>query len=72
MRVQTDPSEKVGVMCMRDGRPSVVEYSELPRALSELRDAQGRLVYSAGNIVQHFFTRDFLHRHAHEPLASVA
>src|SRR4029079_8464711 len=67
--LKTEPTEKVGVMCLRDGRPSVVEYSELPLSMSALRSEQnGQLVYSAGNIVQHFFTFDFLKQHATTPL----
>jgi len=67
--LKTEPTEKVGVMCLRDGRPSVVEYSELPPAMSVMRsETTGELLYSAGNIVQHFFTFDFLRSHADFPL----
>lgn len=66
--LKSEPSEKVGVMCLRDGRPSVVEYSELPRAMSEMRGEDGALLYSAANIVQHFFTIEFLQKHADTPL----
>ena len=58
-------------MCLRDGRPSVVEYSELPSSMSTLRsETTGQLLYSAGNIVQHFFTYEFLEKHALSPLVS--
>ena len=66
--LKEDPREKVGVMCLQRGHPHVVEYSEIPPALSELRDAAGRLVYSAGNIAQHYFTVDFLERAASSAL----
>lgn len=67
--LKTEPTEKVGVMCLRDGRPSVVEYSELPQSMSVMRsEASGQLLYSAGNIVQHFFTFSFLRSHADFPL----
>jgi UDP-N-acetylglucosamine/UDP-N-acetylgalactosamine diphosphorylase len=66
---KTRPDEKVGVMCLRGGKPSVVEYSELPQAMSVLRsDTDHQLVYSAANIVQHFFTYSFLEHHAEQPL----
>ena len=45
-----------------------MEYSEIPRALAELRDIDGRLVYSAGNIAQHYFSVEFLARVATSPL----
>jgi UDP-N-acetylglucosamine/UDP-N-acetylgalactosamine diphosphorylase len=52
--------EKVGVVALRDGKPCVVEYSEISKDMAEQVDAQGRLVYGAGNICNHFFTLDFL------------
>lgn len=67
--LKEDPAEKVGVMCLRDGKPSVVEYSELSAEMAQARDASGQLVYSAGNIVQHFFTIGFLEAHATDPLS---
>ncbi|KAI6176125.1 putative UDP-N-acetylglucosamine pyrophosphorylase [Aphelenchoides bicaudatus] len=55
------PDEKLGVICMDNGRPTVVEYSELPADMSELRTCDGsKLAYRAGSIANHFFTIDFL------------
>jgi len=55
-----DPSEKVGVVALKDGKPSVVEYSELSEENKNLRDENGQLVFGAGNICNHFFSLDFL------------
>lgn len=57
---KASPEEKVGVMAKKGGRPSVVEYSELDDARKTLRDSNGRLVFGAGNICNHFFSVDFL------------
>ena len=67
--LKEEPEEKVGVMCVQQGVPHVVEYSELSRAMAELRDGStGRLVYSAANIVQQYFTLPFLQSVASQPL----
>ena len=61
---KTDPAESVGVIALRNGKFNVIEYSELPRELAELRDesGSGELAFRAANIVNHFYTTDFLAR----------
>jgi len=63
---KADPLEKVGVVARRDGRPAVVEYTELSPDLRDARDAGGQLLYWAGNIAIHVFNLDFLHRLAQD------
>lgn len=59
---KTEPTESVGVVALRDGKFGVVEYSEIPKALSEQRDSNGELSFRAANIANHFYTTDFLSR----------
>jgi UDP-N-acetylglucosamine/UDP-N-acetylgalactosamine diphosphorylase len=61
---KTDPAEKVGLFCRRDGRLGVAEYSDLPVALQREREADGRLRFRAANIALHVLDREFVRRMA--------
>lgn len=55
--------QKVGVLCKHDGKFAIVEYSEVSDQIRNARDSStGRLLYDAGNICNHYFHIDFLHR----------
>lgn len=49
------PDEKVGVMCLEDGRPSIVEYYELTEELRDARDEKGEPAYYFGVILNYLF-----------------
>lgn len=52
--------EKVGVVASKAGKACIVEYSEITTEMAERVDEQGRLVFGAGNICNHFYTIDFI------------
>jgi UDP-N-acetylglucosamine/UDP-N-acetylgalactosamine diphosphorylase len=58
--VKAGPQEKVGVLCLRNGRPSVLEYSEMTEEMLNAKDTNGQLLYDSANIATHLFTREFL------------
>lgn len=49
------PDEKVGVMCLEDGRPSIVEYYELTEELMNAKDENGEPAYNYGVILNYLF-----------------
>lgn len=57
---KADPNERVGVLCMEDGRPSIVEYYEMTDEMITLREPDGRLSYNYGVILNYLFRTDKL------------
>ncbi len=49
------PDEKVGVMCLEDGKPSIVEYYELTDELMNAKDEKGEPAYNFGVILNYLF-----------------
>ena len=62
------PDEKVGVMCLEDGRPSIVEYYELSDEMMEAKDEKGEPAYNFGVILNYLFKVSALDRIARESM----
>jgi UDP-N-acetylglucosamine/UDP-N-acetylgalactosamine diphosphorylase len=57
---KADPHEKVGVLCLEDGKPSIVEYYEMTDEIINSREANGDLSYNFGVILNYLFRVDKL------------
>lgn len=62
------PDEKVGVMCLSDGRPSIIEYYEMTKELMEAKNEQGEPAYNFGVIMNYLFREKDLERIVDEVL----
>lgn len=66
--LKKDPSENVGVVCEKDGHPSIIEYFELGEKLAAQRDEDGELLYNAGVTVNYLFDTSILMKTAGEKM----
>ena len=66
--VKANPHEKVGVFCKRNGKPGVIEYSEISDEMAEARDENGELLYGESHILCNLFRIDAVERMAKTPL----
>lgn len=57
---KANPNEKVGALCLEDGKPSIVEYYELTEEMANARDEKGTLLYGFGVILNYLFKVDKL------------
>lgn len=60
--VKANPHEKVGVFCKRNGKPSVVEYSEISEEMAEELDENGELKYGESHILCNLFSLKSIER----------
>lgn len=52
---KAEPEERVGVLCLEDGMPSIVEYYEMTDEMRTRRDENGDLSYKYGVILNYLF-----------------
>ena len=60
--------EKVGVFCKKDGKPGVIEYSELPEVMAEEVDEEGELLYGESHIMCNLYSLSALKKIASKKL----
>ena len=66
--VKANPQEKVGVFCKRNGKPNVIEYSEITEEMAEARDKEGELLYGEAHILCNLFNLNAIERMGETPL----
>ena len=49
------PDEKVGAMCLEDGKPSIVEYYDMTEELMNAKNEKGEPAYNFGVILNYLF-----------------
>ena len=59
---KVDAFEKVGVMCHINGRPSIVEYIDLPESIALQTDENGERLYNFGSILNNLLSVELLNR----------
>lgn len=57
---KVDPYERVGALCLENGKPSIVEYYELTPEMAEAKNENGSLQYGFGVILNYLFRVDKL------------
>lgn len=66
--VKNSPTERVGAFCKKNGKPAVIEYSELPKEMAYLKDEAGELVFGESHIMCNLYNLPVLEKIAQETL----
>ena len=66
--VKRNPDEKVGVFCKKNGRPYVIEYTEITEEMANAKDSNGGLLYGESHILTNLFHRKALENIAQKKL----
>ncbi len=66
--VKANPKEKVGVFCRRNGKPNVIEYTEITDEMAEAKDEDGELIYGESHILCNLFNVSAIERMGATPL----
>ena len=66
--VKANPQEKVGVFCKKNGKPYVIEYSEISPEMAEQTDENGELMYGESHILCNLFNISSIERMGTTPL----
>ena len=65
---KVEPHEKMGLLCLEDNKPSIVEYYEMSKEMAEAKDSDGSLTYKFGVILNYLFALDKLEQIVNDSL----
>ena len=65
---KVEPHEKMGLLCLEDNKPSIVEYYEMSKEMAEAKDSDGCLTYKFGVILNYLFSLDKLEQIVNDSL----
>lgn len=60
--IKAYPEERVGVFCKKDGKPDVIEYTEISKKMAEMKNDKGELVYAESHINCNVFNIDIIEK----------
>ena len=66
--IKRSPDEPVGVCCIKDNKPTVIEYIDLPKELAEERNEDGTLKYGEAHFGCNYLSVKLLNKIAEEKL----
>lgn len=66
---KVEPNEKMGLLCLEDGQPSIVEYYEMSKEMAEARADDGSLLYKYGVTLNYLFSLSKLEEIVNNQLA---
>ena len=50
------PTERIGSLCIQDGKVKVIEYSELPKDMIEAKDENGEILFGESHVMCNLFS----------------
>lgn len=65
---KANPDERVGVLCLKDNKIGVVEYTEITKEMANMRDDYGALVYGNSNSNMYCYSIEALEKVSKEKL----
>jgi len=60
--IKNDPYEKVGVLCKKNGRVNVIEYTEVPEDMRFAVDENGEMIYGESHIMCNLYNIEAIER----------